>query len=161
MIEVTQRERDQLGALLERHQIEALIAMHKPLTLEVEFDVQWLDRNALAASYPRRSTAGPYSITLSPRLLEWDFADRIAFSTIILHELAHVIDRAKNWTKYVSVSPIDQPENLEYEADDSVVAWGWKDGLMATLLLTIACYREHGVAEGMIEKRLSRLSNTP
>jgi hypothetical protein len=52
MIEVTQRERDQLGALLERHKIEALIAMHKPQTFEVEFDVQWLDRNALAASYP-------------------------------------------------------------------------------------------------------------
>jgi len=161
MLEVTQAETDQLGALLKRHKIEALIARHKPQALEVSFDVQWLDRNALAASYTRRSTAGPYFITLSPRLLEWDFTDHIALSTIILHELAHVIDRAKNWTKYVSVIPIDQPENLEYEADDLVVAWGWKDGLVATLRLTIDRYREHGMPEGMVDKRLSRLSNTP
>jgi hypothetical protein len=112
-----------------------------------------------AASFPRSSTAGPYFITLSPKLLEGDFTDRIAFSTVILHELAHVIDRAKNWTKYVSVNPLDQPETLEYEADDFVVARGWKDGLIETLRLTIARYREHGMPGGMADKRLSRLLN--
>ena len=159
MIEVKQGELDQLGALLKEHEIEALIARHKPQSLEVRFDVQRLDGSSLAASFPRMSTAGPYYITLSPLLLEWGLTDRISFSTIILHELGHVIDRAKNWTKYASINPLNQPEALEYEADDFVVACGWRDGLNETLSRAIARGREHGIPEGMASKRLSRLSN--
>ena len=159
MIEVKQGELDQLGALLKEHEIEALIARHKPQALEVRFDVQRLDGNSLAASFPRMSTAGPYFITLSPLLLEWGLTDLISFSTIILHELGHVIDRAKNWTKYASVDPLNHPEALEYEADDFVVACGWRDGLNETLSRAIARGREHGIPEGMASKRLSRLSS--
>ena len=159
MIEVQRGELEQLWALLKEHETEALIAKHKPQVLEVRFDVQRLDRNSLAASFPRISTAGPYSITLSPLIVEWGFTDRVSFSTIILHELAHVIDRVKNWTRYTSVDPLNYPDILEYEADDFVVECGWKDSLVATLLLTIARYREHGMTEGMVDKRLSRLSN--
>jgi hypothetical protein len=159
MIEVKQGELEQLGALLKEHEIEALIARHKPQDLDVRFDVERLDRNSLAASFPRISTAGPYSITLSPLLVEWGLTDRVSFSTIVLHELAHVIDRVKNWTRYASVDPLNYPEILEYEADDFVVACGWRDGLIETLRLAIACGREHGMPEGMASKRLSRLSN--
>jgi hypothetical protein len=86
MIEVKQGELEQLGALLKKYEIEALIARHKPQALDVRFDVQRLDRNSLAASFPRISTAGPYSITLSPLPVEWGLTDRVSFSTIILHE---------------------------------------------------------------------------
>jgi len=86
-------------------------------------------------------------------------SDPIAFSTVILHELVHVIDRVKNWTKYFLVSPLDQPETLEYEADDLVATWGWKDGLIETLQLTIARRREHGMPGDIADKRLFRLSN--
>lgn len=158
MIEVKPGELEQLGALLKEHQIEALILKHKPQALEVRFNVQRLDRNSLAASFPRTSSAGPYFITLSPLLLEWGLTDRIAFSTIVLHELGHVIDRAKNWTRYVSVNPLEYPETLEYEADEFVVACGWKQGLIETLRLTIAYEHEHGgILEGMGNKRLTRL----
>jgi hypothetical protein len=105
MIEVKQGELERLGALLKEHEIEALIARHKPQALDVRFDVQWLDRNSLAASFPRTKTAGPYLITLSPLLLEWALTDRIAFSTIILHELAHVIDRTRNGQNMVRSIP--------------------------------------------------------
>jgi len=159
MIEVKQGELEQLGALLKEHEIEALIAKHKPQALDVRFDVQRLDRNSLAASFPRISTAGPYSITLSPLLVEWGLTDRVSFSTIILHELAHVIDRVKNWTRYASIDPLNYPEILEYEADDFVVACGWRDGLIETLRLAIARGHEHGIPEAMASKRLSRLSN--
>jgi hypothetical protein len=159
MIEVKQGELEQLGALLKEHEIEALIAMHKPQALDVRFDVQRLDRNSLAASFPRTSTAGPYFITLSPLLLEWGLTDRISFSTVILHELAHVIDRMKNWTKYASIDPLEHSEALEYKADDFVVEWGWRDGLIETLRLAIARAREHEIPEGMASKRLSRLLN--
>lgn len=159
MIEVEQRELEQLGTLLTEHEIGALIAKHKPQALDIGFDAQWLDRNSLAASFPRMSTAGPYLITLSPLLLKWGLTDRIAFSTIILHELGHVIDRENNWTRYCSVDPLNQPESREYEADDFVVACGWKEGLIETLRQTIARGREHGLPEGMARKRLSRLSN--
>lgn len=159
MIDVKEGELEKLGTLLNEHGIEVLITRHKPQTVEVRFDVQWLDRNSLAASFPRISTTGPYFITLSPLLLEWGLTDRIAFSTIILHELGHVIDRVKNWTRYASMDPLRPPEDLEYEADDFVVACGWKDGLIETLRRTITCGRDHGMPEGMASKRLSRLSN--
>ena len=81
MIEVKQGELEQLGALLKEHEIEALIARHKPQALDVRFDVQRLDRNSLAASFPRISTAGPYSITLSPLLVEWGLTE-LSFSDI-------------------------------------------------------------------------------
>jgi hypothetical protein len=124
--------------------------------LRVSFDVDWLQHNALAASFPRTSTAGPHFITLSPLLLMWGFSDGIAFSTIVLHELAHVIDRVQNWTKYASIDLLDH-EALEYEADDFVIACGWKDGLIETLRRSIALGLEHGMPEGMASKRLSRL----
>lgn len=157
VMEVKQSELEMLGALLKLHEIEALIAKHKPQALDVRFDVQWLDRNSLAASFPRISSSGPYFITLSPLLLEWGLTDRIAFSTIVLHEVAHVIDRVKNWTRYISIDPLNYPETLEYEADDFVVACGWKEGLIETLRLTIAHGRELGMPEGMARKRLARL----
>jgi hypothetical protein len=84
---VTQGELEQLVALLGERRIEALVAKHKPQGLRVSFDVDWLQHNALAASFPRTSTAGPHFITLSPLLLMWGFSDGIAFSTIVLHEL--------------------------------------------------------------------------
>jgi hypothetical protein len=124
--------------------------------LEVSFDADWLHDNALAASFRRTGTAGPYFITLSPLLLEWSLTDRIAFSTIILHELAHVIDRAHNWTRYASTDSVDH-EALEYEADDFVVKCGWRDGLIDTLHRSIALRLEHGLPEAMTSKRLSRL----
>jgi hypothetical protein len=156
--EVTQGELEQIVALLKEHEIEALVAKRKPQGLEVSFDVDWLQDNGLAASFPRTNTAGPHFITLSPLLLEWGLTDRIAFSTIILHELAHVIDRVQNWTKYASIDPQDH-EALEYEADDFVVACGWKDGLIETLRRSIALGPGHGAPEGMASKRLSRLFN--
>jgi hypothetical protein len=69
---------------------------------------------------------------------------------------AHVIDRVQNWTKYASIDLLDH-EALEYEADDFVIACGWKDGLIETLRRSIALGLEHGMPEGMASKRLSRL----
>jgi hypothetical protein len=157
MAEVTQSELEQLAALLKEHEIEALVAQHKPQGLEISFNVDWLRHNELAASFARTNTAGPRFITLSPRLLEWGLTDRIAFSTIILHELARVVDRLQNWTKYASNAPLDH-EVLEYEADNLVVAWGWKDGLIETPRRSIALGSGHEIPEGMASKRLSRLS---
>jgi hypothetical protein len=102
---VTQGELEQFEALLKEHEIETLVAKHKPQGLDVSFDVDWVHNNGLAASFPKTNTAGPHYITLSPLLLEWGLTDRIAFSTIILHELAHVIDRVQNWTKHASIDP--------------------------------------------------------
>ena len=155
---VTQSELDQFSALLKEHEIEALVSKHKPQGLQVSFDVEWLRDNALAASFPRTNTAGPHSITLSPLLLMWGLTDGIAFSTIILHELGHVIDRVRNWKRYGVIEPLDH-EVLEYEADDFVVACGWKDSLIETLRRSIALGMEHEVQAGMARKRLSRLSN--
>jgi hypothetical protein len=149
---------EKLDALLKEHEIEALIARHKPQTLDIRFNVQRLDHNALAASFPRMNTTGPYFITLSPLLLEWGLTDRVSFSTIVLHELGHVIDRVKNWTRHASIDPLNYPETLEYEADDFVAACGWRDSLIETLRLAIARGQEHGIPEGMASKRLSRIS---
>jgi hypothetical protein len=41
--EVTQGDLEQFGALLKEHEIEALVAKHKPQGLSVNFDVDWLD----------------------------------------------------------------------------------------------------------------------
>lgn len=155
---ITQRELEQFKALLQEHEIESLIAKYKPQGLEISFDVDWLHHYGLAASFARTNTAGPHFITLSPLLLEWGLTDRIAFPTIILHELAHVIDRVQNWTKYASRDPLDH-EALEYEADNLVVAWGLKDGLIETLRRSIALGSEHGESEVMASKRLFRLSD--
>lgn len=155
--DVTQVESEQLNALLNEHEIRALVANYKPTGFEVSFDVDWVPQhNGLAASYPRTTSAGPYFITLSPLLLEWGLTDRIAFSTIILHELGHVIDRVENWTKYPVTDPQDI-EALEYKADDFVVTCGWKDGLIETLRHSIALGAEHGISKGMTSKRLSSL----
>lgn len=155
--DVTQGESEQLKALLNEHEIGALVAKYKPNGFEVSFDVDWVPQhNGLAASFPRASTAGPYFITLSPLLLEWGLTDRIAFSTIILHELGHVIDRVENWTKYPVTDPEDI-EALEYEADNFVASCGWKDRMIETLRRSIALGAEHGMSEGMTSKRLSRL----
>jgi len=158
MIEVKQGELERFAALLKEHEIAALIARHKPQPFGVRFDVQRLDHSSLAASFPRMSTEGPYFITLSPLLLDWGLTDRVAFSTIILHELGHVIDRVRNWKRYFSINPLSYPEGLEYEADDFVVACGWGDGLIETLRRAIACQREHAMPGGMASKRLLRLS---
>ena len=141
--EVTQDELDELGALLIEHEIKALIAKHKPQGFDVSFNVGWLRDNALAASFRRTSTSGPYFITLSPLLLVWGLRDRIAFSTIILHELAHVIDLVQNWTKYGSIEPADD-ETREYKADDFVIACGWKDGLVETCVVRSPSGRSMG-----------------
>jgi hypothetical protein len=154
--EVTQSELDQFSALLKEHEIEALVAKHKPRGLQVSFNVEWLRDNALAASFRRTQTAGPYPITLSPLLLKWELADGIAFPTIILHELGHVIDRVQNWKRYGSIEPFDH-EILEYEADDFVVGCGWKDSLIETLRRSIAHSMEDEVQEEMARKRLARL----
>jgi hypothetical protein len=153
--EITQVESEQLAALLQQHDIEALIARYKPKGLEVAFNADWLP-NALAASYQRTNTAGPYFITLSALLLESGLTDRTAFSSIILHELAHVIDRKLNWSRYFSSGPMDD-EAREYEADDFVIACGWKDGLIETLQRWIALGPEDGALEGMANRRLHRL----
>ncbi|MGC1461191.1 MAG: hypothetical protein WA802_03250 [Terracidiphilus sp.] len=158
MIEIKQGELERLGALLKEYEIQALIARYVPQAAEVRFDVQRLDGDSLAASFPRMKSEGPYFITLSPLLIDWDLTDRVAFSTIILHELAHIIDRVRNWTRYSSNSPLDCREALEYEADDFVIACGWRDGLIATLRRSIECQREHGMPEDMTSKRLSRLT---
>jgi hypothetical protein len=136
MTEFKEGELEQLGALLKEHQIEELIAKHKPQTLDIRFNVQRLDHNALAASFPRMSTTGPY-----------------------LHQLGHVIDRVKNWTRYASIDPLNYPGTLEYEADDFVAACNWRDGLIETLRLTVARGWQHGIPDGMASKRLSRLSS--
>lgn len=154
--EVTQSELDQFSALLKEHEIEALVAKHRPQGLQVSFEVEWLRDNALAASFRRIHTTGPHSITLSPLLLEWGLTDGIAFSTIILHELGHVIDRVRNWKKYGSIDLLDH-EALEYDADDFVVGCGWKDSLIETLRRTIALGMEHDVQAEMAGRRLVRL----
>jgi hypothetical protein len=104
------------------------------------------------------NSAKPYFITLSPLLLEYGLTDREAFSTIILHELGHIIDRTRNWTRYTSLDA-ENREVLEYEADDFVVACGWKDNLIETLQRSIVLGPKHRESEGMARKRLSRLSN--
>jgi len=154
--EATPDELTKLGALLEEHNSEALIAKHKPQGLSISFDAQWLDDSALAASFPRMNSAKPYFITLSPLLLEYGLTDRAALSVIVLHELGHVIDRIRNWTRYASLDA-ENLEALEYEADDFVVACGWKDSLIETLHRTIALGPKPRVSEGMARKRLSRL----
>ena len=83
--------------------------------------------------------------------------DRVSFSTVILHELGHVVDRTRNWTRYASLGA-ENREVLEYEADDFVVGCGWKDCLIETLRRSIALGPEHRASEGMAKKRLSRLS---
>jgi hypothetical protein len=91
-------------------------------------------------------------------LLEYGLTRRATFSTIILHELDHIVDCTRNWTKYASLSANDH-ETLEYEADDFVIACGWKDSLIETLRRTIALGPEHRESGGMAKKRLSRLSD--
>ncbi len=154
--EVTQDELERLNALIEKHEIQALVAKHKPQNLEISFDASWIQPNALAASYKRVKTDGPCYITLSPLLLEWGLTDRVAFSAIILHELAHVLDRVKSWTKYDPNNSLDH-EALEYEADEFVVACGWKQGLIETLRRSISLLSEHGFPDGMASKRLAHL----
>ena len=156
--EATPDELKKLGALLEEHNIEALVAKHKPQGLSIRFDVEWLDDDALAASFPRLNSAQPYFITLSPLLLEYGLTDRVSFSAVILHEPGHVIDRTRNWTRYASLDA-ENHEVLEYEADDFVVACGWKDNLIETLQRAIALGPEHRASDGMARKRLSRFSN--
>jgi hypothetical protein len=155
--EVTPDELMKLGALLEEHNIEALIARHKPQSLSIRFDAEWLDDGALAASFPRLNSANPHFITLSPLLLEYGLTDRVSFSTVILHELGHVVDRTRNWTRHATLD-LENREALEYEADDFVVACGWKDGLIETLRRSIALGPENRASEGMAKKRLDRLS---
>jgi hypothetical protein len=75
---------EQLVALLKEHEMEALVAKHKPHGLQVSFDVDWLQYNALAASFRRTNTAGPHFITQSPLLTKWGLTDCMAFSTIVL-----------------------------------------------------------------------------
>ncbi len=91
-------------------------------------------------------------------LLEYGLTERVSFSTVILHELGHVIDRTRNWTRYASLDA-ENHEILEYEADDFVVACGWKDSLIETLQRAIALGPEHRTSEGMARKRLFRLSD--
>jgi hypothetical protein len=161
MREVTGEELDRLRALLDKHDISSLMLKHTPPGLEVGFDVQWLDLEALAASFTRRVTAGAYKITLSPKLLEWGLIDRTSFSTIILHELGHIVDRKNNWRSHPSLESLSDGETLEYEADDFVVRCGWGQELVDTLGVTAVRYRECGMGGGMSEKRLSRLSCLP
>jgi len=40
---------ENVGALLKKHDIEALVLKHKPQGLPVSFNVEWLDNNASAA----------------------------------------------------------------------------------------------------------------
>jgi hypothetical protein len=157
--EVTRDESERLAVLLEEHQVAALVAKHTPRGLKIGFDLEWLKDNALAASFPRTNTAGPYNITLSPLLLEWGLTDQIAFSTIVLHELGHVVDRVQNWKQHGSMEPQDH-EAFEYAADDFVVACGWKDSLVETLRRSISLGSKAAVQEGMAKKRLTRLLNT-
>jgi hypothetical protein len=153
----TSYELEKLGILLEEYEIEALVAKHKPQNITIRFDAEWLEGDALAASFPQMDTSKPYFITLSPLILQYGLTDREAFSTIILHELGHIVDRIRNWTRYVSLQPEDI-EALEYEADDFVIACGWKSSLVRTLRRTIAFRPEDKRSEGMVTKRLSRLS---
>ena len=154
----TPDELEQLGTLLKQHEIEALVAKYKPQSLTIRFDAEWLEDDALAASFSRMDTAKPYFITLSPLILQYGLIDREAFSTIILHELGHIVDRFRNWTRYASLK-MENIEVLEYEADDFVIACGWKDSLVSTLQRAIALGPEHRASEGIARKRLSRLSD--
>jgi hypothetical protein len=156
--EVTQNESERLAVLLREQQVAALVAKHAPRSIQIGFDVEWLKDNALAASFPRMTTAGPYNITLSPLLLECGLTDQLAFSTIVLHELGHVIDRVQNWKRYGSTELLDI-EASEYAADDFVVACGWRNSLIQTLRRTIALGSTVAVSEGMANKRLTRLMN--
>jgi hypothetical protein len=156
--EVNPDELEKLGALLQEHDIEALVAKHKPQSISIGFDAEWLEDDALAASFTKIDSAKPYFITLSPLLLQYGLTDREAFSTIILHELGHIVDRFRNWTRYVSLDAGNH-EVLEYEADDFVIACGWKDSLVKTLRRVIALGPKHRASEGMARKRLSRLSD--
>jgi hypothetical protein len=153
--EVASGDLEKLEALLKEHDIDALITKHKPQDLSIGFDAEWLDDEALAASFPRMNSAKPYFITLSPLLIKYGLTDREAFSTIILHELGHIIDRTRNWTRYTSLDE-ENRDVLEYEADDFVVACGWKDSLIETLQRAIVLGPEHRASEGMARKRLSR-----
>ena len=152
--DVTQSDSDRLAALLIEHDVAALVEKHSPQNLRIGFDIEWLQENALAASFPRINTAGPYNITLSPLLLEWGLTDGIAFPTIILHELGHVIDRVRNWNRYASMECLHH-EDLEYVADDFVVACGWKVKLIETLRRSVALGPK--AEDGMAGKRLARL----
>lgn len=149
-------EIQKLGDLLEKYEIEELLGRFKPQALKIAFDAEWLDDGALAASFPRTDTSKPYFITLSPAILQHSFDDREAFSTIILHELGHILDRIQNWTRYASCG-INNVEALEFEADDFVVACGWKDSLVKTLERTVSAAQTSGNSEGMMHKRLFRL----
>ena len=160
IVEPTHDEAKHLTSLLIENKIHELIAKHKPVGLTIDFNAERLKQHALAASYGRVQSAGPYFITLSPLLLDWGLTDRETFSTIILHELGHVVDRYQNWGKYVSVNPLNQPETREYEADDFVNSCGWKTELVKTLRLTIELVRSHGFGEGMLAKRLSRITSS-
>lgn len=102
----------------------------------------------MAASFPTLDGAKSHLITLSPLLLEYGLTDRVSFSTVILHELGHVVGRARNWTRYASLD-VENHRVLQYEADDFVVACGWKDGLMETLQSAIARATEHKGSERM------------
>jgi hypothetical protein len=156
--EVTPDELQKLGALLEQHNIEALLAKHKPHSLCIGFNVEWLADDALAASFLRLDSAKPHFITLSPLLLEYGLTDRVSFSTIILHELGHVVDRVRNWTRDPLLDA-EIAELSEYQADDFVIACGWKNSLVETLQRTIALGPEHRASESMARRRLSRLTN--
>lgn len=153
----TSSELEKLGVLLEEHGIGALVAKHAPQNITIGFDAEWLEDDAFAASFPRMDTSKPYLITLSPLILQYGLTDREAFSTIILHELGHIVDRIRNWTRYGSLQ-MGNIEALEYEADDFVIACGWKDSLVRTLQRVIDLGPEDNRSERMVIKRLSRLS---
>jgi hypothetical protein len=154
----TADELEKLGALLEQHEIEALLAKHKPQSIAIRFDVEWLDDFALAASFPRMNSMQPFFITLSPLILHYGLTDREAFSTIVLHEVGHIVDRIRNWTRYCSLDA-QNIEVLEYQADDFVIACGWKNSLVSTLQRAIALGPEHPRSNGMAQKRLFRLTD--
>jgi hypothetical protein len=154
--EPTESELELLSALLNAHQVRTLVANYKEHSLEVDFNVERIRGHGLAASYRRQTTTGPYFITLSPLLLEWELTDRVAFSTIILHELGHIVDRVHNWTDHASIEQTDA-EAKEYKADAFVVSWGWGDALVDTLRRSIVLEQEHGATSDLTSKRLARL----
>ena len=160
--EVEAMENDVLKAfddLIKTHETAALVKKHKP-ELKIAFDAERIKDDAFAASYERQQTDGAWYITLSPRIIECGLTDYESFSTIVLHELGHIVHRLQAWGSPELRHSLNDQFLREYIAHDFVISCGWKTQLRNTLLRTEALREESGLAPGIGSKRLERLDAT-
>lgn len=148
----------QLHELMKRHGVYTLVAeVRSGKTDRITFDVYFIG----AYSEVRRQTVRDRQpkITLSPRILEHNFATKEALSVIVLHELGHIDHLERAWGDKELKSWLDDPDRCERYADDFVIKHGWKDELIETLRAMEKIRIGDGQPPGAMTKRLQYLEN--